>query len=49
MSVDDDTSMLGIWTKRLIRGIYKRKGQVDEIENTVEISEIKSDTNSSIS
>ena len=49
MSVDDDTSMLGIWTKRLIRGIYKRKGQIDEIENTEEVSEIKSDTNSSIS
>ena len=43
MSVDDDLSMQGIWTKRLIRGIYKRKGQIDKIENTEEISQDKSD------
>ena len=46
MSVDDDLSMQGVWTKRLIRGIYKRRGQIDKIENTEEISEDKSDTNS---
>ena len=31
MSLDENGSIQGIWSKRLIRGIYKRKGQIDEI------------------
>ena len=31
MPLENDSPRQGSWSKRLIRGIYKRKGQIDDI------------------